>query len=158
MRKRLEIRTRLCSGAPSQHEQAGDCTDHCDAAIAANGTCAAVLGCWLACRAPESGPTCHTNIGPGRDRGCGAKRLCGSWFPWGRPYARPACWVGVKSHYQVLTFGTCRTGNRCVRSHPMNSSSRKDIHRRSPCRMFRHWRAWSVTAAAGEGSRKITCC
>jgi len=33
----------------------------------------------------------------------------------------------------------------------MNTSSRKDIHRRSPCRMFRHWRAWSVTAAAGEG-------
>jgi hypothetical protein len=35
----------------------------------------------------------------------------------------------------------------------MNSSSRKDIHRRSPYRLFRYWRAWSVAAAAGEGSQ-----
>jgi hypothetical protein len=35
----------------------------------------------------------------------------------------------------------------------MNSSSRKDIHRRSPYRLFRYWRAWSVTAAAGKGGK-----
>ena len=123
---------------------------------AANGTCAAGCGCWPARRAPACGPASHTNIGPGIERGRGAKRLCGSCYPWGRPYARPACRVGAKSHQQGLTFGTCRRWNRRVRSHPMNTSSRKDIQRRSQCRLFRHLRAWSVTAAAGVGSKKFT--